>query len=1375
MADDQNRDDVERLFQAQDWDKLWAMLDQEEYGKAKLENDLTTTAYRKDLDLGREAAASHKREYFDQLALLPRLWRYSLLSSVLRLAEPPVEILSPTIIAEPVAETTIEATIETSIDIPENLEKIEQVETAKTVSTEDVPSHSHDKTGFGGKLAETLHKAQKSSQAAALARAADTSLDKVGGLLKSARNLSIFKKKPELPMAATVKPTVSEPTSVEQPTEQPAEPPTKIVEPVSAPAAKPAFKLPSITVNLDHSKALSEIAALLAQAGKGPQALELARHIKNDQERAEALIKIAEAVTSYQDTAEAAAILNAILEQAQTIAPVDIRIKVLREIALRLAQTGAFESAEQLLRETWQTTDKDPGKIEDKATGLIELAINLAEQRQTEQASHLVAEAVSLNRDNLDNASRVRVLAKIAPVQARLGRLKKALETVTDIDYIESKVAALQDIADLLIAQGDIETGLQVLTKTLRLAQMLKEASGRTSALCRIAAMLATHGEKNEAYKLLGEAVQTARTIDQAALKGKALAEIAQTLANIGQIKEAKTLIAEVLPLATTIEDATGRYTLMAEVADTLVKLGETEQALELIRTSLEDRYKAGTLLKVATSLAAQENWKEAFQLLLEASEATQASNDPGLDLKRVILALASIEQAEGTRRILASEIQKLKLPHLEHIKGYRLWAHYQRMEMLIDKIEEKRKNPEYISQENEARLKTPEYISQGNWEQAFEFTATTASWGVRLEIQKEMASKVASLPIGEQRQQLLRKFAQLLRADVTFDFFRFHSKESESWQNIGKWLVEEGHETIALELLSLIENTASRILTLFAILEKMTDITQIKEIKPLLAQTLELAKTLPVHSTTRLAESQSKEQSFYSLSPKDFTLHNIVRQWARLGEWPQALEIAQLLTDQFHKKEAALDIAKWVAIAGDWQKAIELIESAEEDQFGAKNRNLGEVADALIKQQEWQTALGLTRFMEGDSYNPKNWTLKEIAVGLAKQQEWQTALEVAQSIEGDSDGQKDLALRGIVGELAKQQEWQTALEVAQSVVSPYQRAHNLTEIAHTRIDRGEAPEARELLTTAINIVQTNEPEDETKENHHLTAKAMCLDAIAEALAKLKDWKQALEVLRWRNQVKYRQNENHPEKSVLTLLVEGLLQAADSEEVRQLLIETAEVAIDNQSDSKWWLLSKISQRLIQYGNLEKALEIAQWLSANLKLRNSFSSRSGVQLYMLYNIAADLVTQNYWEQALELACTVKVDEYRAGLLYELSGDLARLGQWGPALKLASAIDNIKKEKVQALGNIGVELTKADSMAAATRAKLLDEIRLEAGKLIRKEKTLQLLQKSWQTADNVEFLIEVLPAVTPLLVDEPALLNEITQTSFEQVDSFLKLVS
>lgn len=70
---------ITHLYHAKAWDKLFAVLDEGAYGRAKVKYDPTTRAYALDLDLGRQAAASPDWDQTEAIQHLPHLWRYTLL------------------------------------------------------------------------------------------------------------------------------------------------------------------------------------------------------------------------------------------------------------------------------------------------------------------------------------------------------------------------------------------------------------------------------------------------------------------------------------------------------------------------------------------------------------------------------------------------------------------------------------------------------------------------------------------------------------------------------------------------------------------------------------------------------------------------------------------------------------------------------------------------------------------------------------------------------------------------------------------------------------------------------------------------------------------------------------------------------------------------------------------------------------------------------------------------------------------------------------------------------------------------------------------------------------------------------------------------
>jgi hypothetical protein len=70
---------ITHLYLAQEWQRLFEVLDAVPYGKAKLRNDPSTRSYALDLDLGRQATMWEEWTVDEGMALLPRLWQYTLL------------------------------------------------------------------------------------------------------------------------------------------------------------------------------------------------------------------------------------------------------------------------------------------------------------------------------------------------------------------------------------------------------------------------------------------------------------------------------------------------------------------------------------------------------------------------------------------------------------------------------------------------------------------------------------------------------------------------------------------------------------------------------------------------------------------------------------------------------------------------------------------------------------------------------------------------------------------------------------------------------------------------------------------------------------------------------------------------------------------------------------------------------------------------------------------------------------------------------------------------------------------------------------------------------------------------------------------------
>jgi len=70
---------VTHLYQSREWDRLWNLLDEGNYGRMKVRFDPSTRSYAQDLDIGRQASAWKEWSFEEGVNLLPYLWRYTLL------------------------------------------------------------------------------------------------------------------------------------------------------------------------------------------------------------------------------------------------------------------------------------------------------------------------------------------------------------------------------------------------------------------------------------------------------------------------------------------------------------------------------------------------------------------------------------------------------------------------------------------------------------------------------------------------------------------------------------------------------------------------------------------------------------------------------------------------------------------------------------------------------------------------------------------------------------------------------------------------------------------------------------------------------------------------------------------------------------------------------------------------------------------------------------------------------------------------------------------------------------------------------------------------------------------------------------------------
>jgi NTP pyrophosphatase (non-canonical NTP hydrolase) len=388
----------------------------------------------------------------------------------------------------------------------------------------------------------------------------------------------------------------------------------------------------------------------------GLQGLAYARHVQDDEQRAEALAALA----PYLDLADRDQALREALEAAQAMERVWARPRALAALAPRLAELShpaeALEAAqaikyewprsqmlvalaprltESLLPKAWEVA-QTIGETNYRSRALAALAPHLTEP--------LLHEALKAARAIENERARSQTLAALA---SRLGPteqdqvLREALSVARAIEgeWDQERSDALVTLAPLLtepllrealdVARA-IYDGFRsqvlvtlaprlsepLLREALEAARTIKDESSQSRALAALASYLGP----TEQDQVLREALEAARTIRDDILRSSrsgALAALAPRLS--------EPLLREALEAVRTIRDdflRSSRSGALAALAPRLAELGHPAEALELAQAIPDKRYRYQALAALASYLTAP--------MLRAALEAARAIGDEG-------------------------------------------------------------------------------------------------------------------------------------------------------------------------------------------------------------------------------------------------------------------------------------------------------------------------------------------------------------------------------------------------------------------------------------------------------------------------------------------------------------------------------------------------------------------------------------------------------------------------------------------------------------------------------------------------------------------------------------------------------------------------
>src|SRR3989442_177179 len=510
-------------------------------------------------------------------------------------------------------------------------------------------------------------------------------------------------------------------------------------------------------------------------------------------------------------------------------------------------------------------------------------------------------------------------------------------------------------------------------------------------------------------------ALGVARTAEDVTVIAKLWLEIADKYAAVGQYDQ-------VLQLVKTAGDAT--YGLSSQIINEHTGAGQYDQALQVAASIEDPPFKADMLAELASK------YTEAGQVMLPNRAGWYTTERPVVPENSRLRPLAPYSE-EKAAEILSQALQVANI----------IEDSYSKAGALVEI--------------------TGKHIEAEQYDQALQLINTIEEPSFKADLLAQIATKYAEAEYYDQALQLVNTIED-------------PSSRAETLAAIANKYAQAGHYNHALKLANTIADFDLRVGVLIGIAEQYTAAEQ---------QALMLPWLQPRMPTFQLSNEVAyaainyfQEKAWHILSQVNTDLPQIAGKYAEAGQYPQALQIANTITEVDLRAEVLAEIARAYAQTGHEKKAAELLSQALKvantiENVSSKGEVLAEIARKYAHAGHYDQALQIVSTIEDPS--SKAGALAEMAQKCMEAGQTEKAaqvlsqvLEVAQTIEDPYAKAK--ALAGIAHKYTEAGHYDQALQVAKAIGDAPSAARVLAGIAHNYTEAGQPDHALQLASTIV-------------------------------------------------------------------------------------------------------------------------------------------------------------------------------------------------------------------------------------------------------------------------------------------------------------------
>jgi Caspase domain len=1028
---------ITHLYNSEDWQKMFAVLDEGGYGRGKIRSGLGTRAYVQDLYLGLQASMWKERSLKDAVAMLPHMWRYALLRSSL----------------SSYADHYSLAMFEVLILRKREAEALGLAELLTNVAYK-VKVLIHIALLLGkevGRERESIQLLMRASESAKIIRET-----KEGSTILQQLIIALIQSKQWEQAEKTIH-------LIEDPQLRANELKTLSLKLAQAQQWERA-EVVVYSIN-DHRlqiEALTELSKALAYAQQWERAETIIRSLQETEQQIRGLIELGKVFTLTHQQERA----QAIWVECEAIVSSRIprfKEQMLAELSKVFTQLQQWERAQTIIDSITKSFTHD--------NALVELGKALAQAQQWKQAQAIVDSI-----PESDRLQRERILAELGKALAQAQQWKQAQAVISSFEF------------PLLKIEVKVELG-KALAKTKQWEEANRVINSIEQYYWNAVEYIDTYMYRTEVIVFLGERLIQEREWKKAesiilSIPGQSyhqrtimLRELIKELLQAGKVKSAEDIIYS-------SSEGEQRKLLQQEFMITLAKRQQWEKVDALfdeakkVEPSIEEiSCKALSLIKLGKALAQVQQQERAEIVYDEAEMALRSiremkqQTEISTEMVRILAQAQQWERAEA----LASSIEEResKAQALAAISGALAQAQqWERAEALASSIEERESKAQALAAISGALAQAQQ------WERA---EALASSIEEPLQKSSALAELVKAL-IGAQRRTPAKRIIESIdnswshkEAMLTALGKAFiHAKE---WNKADAIIPSIHEENLLIEFFILFSQCQQwqRAETAWTRIEKQTLAIKVWE---------QRAQKQMMQANTLARAQQWEHAEKIILSIEEWVYRAIAQRkfssvLALAQQWERAKEVAFSIDIPEERADALMELGKELALHRQlsWKEIMQQAYSTSCSIWNEweKAKIQCRLSIKLVKIQQWQWAENIIKSIQVDRWKAE--ALLEMGKVLAFQHYWQWAKDIltkaeiiASAIEEQAEGAKVLRMLSVV--LAQTQQWQWAEKVARLIPVRTERIEALQELGKMLIQAEQWEQGIELWTEAQLVIE---------------------------------------------------------------------------------------------------------------------------------------------------------------------------------------------------------------------------------------------------------------------------------------------------------------